>query len=72
MSKLPPGAMAGMPEALRKPAVMAVGFHFMRGKDGKEGGTIRYMTSADIIVRIMGNPDVRLHPQPGTAPFNVE
>ncbi len=51
---------------------MAVGFHFTRGKEGKDGGTIRYLTSADIIVRIAGNPDVRLHPQPGDKPFNVE
>ncbi len=72
VGKLPPGGMKGLPENLRKPPVMAVGFHFTRGKEGKDGGTIRYLTSADIIVRIAGNPDVRLHPQPGDKPFNVE
>ncbi len=70
--KLPPGGMKDVPEAFRKPATMAVGFHFVRGEDGKYGGTMRYTTTADIIVRIAGNPDVRLHPQEGDKPFVVQ
>ena len=71
-SKLPPHLTPEMRKGpMGQPSAMVIDFSFTRGAEVKYKGDYRYPVLRDIIVKVSGAPDVRLHPVAGAKPFEV-